>query len=248
MNNDATTTVEDRVNPGLRPSLPSGVGTKFYPDGSVRPFPGNTIICHVPAGAARNGLLDLHACLARLDLNGSISLLPISSLHMTVFEGVCDQVRKPNHWPDDLAIDAPLDVCNALFEKKLRHFDLDCEPPYHLRIEKLERLATGIGLRLLPNNDDENRRLRDLRNRLSTLLHLRHADHESYVFHISFAYIIRQLTPEQVKLIAGTVADWQMGQPILELGGPEFCKFENMFHFERQFELGGNGTEHDCAC
>lgn len=233
---------EDRDNPGLRPSPQSGVGTKFYPDGRVRPFPGNTIICHIPDGRSRNDLLQLHTSLAGLGLGSSIALLPPSSLHMTVFEGVCDQVRGSGYWPSDLAEGATLDVCDALFEHRLRAFALDCVPPYRMRVERLESLAAGISLRLQPIDEFEDRRLRELRDRLSALLQLRHPDHERYVFHVSFAYIIRPLTPEQIDMVSGVVSAWQADPRLLELGAPEFCKFESMFHFERQFDLGaGSG-------
>ncbi|WP_245313504.1 DUF1868 domain-containing protein [Rhizobium sp. R635] len=38
-----------RVQPsaGAHPAYPTGVHTKFNLDGSVRAFPGNTIICHL---------------------------------------------------------------------------------------------------------------------------------------------------------------------------------------------------------
>ena len=238
MSNDNKMTTEDRETPGLRPPLPGGVGSKFYPDGRVRPFPGNTIICHVPEGRARDGLLDLHARLSGLGLGPSVSMLPTASLHMTLFEGVCDQIREPGRWPDDLAADAPLGLCDAHFEQKLRQFDLACDPPYLLRYDGLERLRTGLVLQLLPIDVDEDRRLRDLRDRLSALLRLRPANHAPYRFHVSFAYIIRELSQEQSQRILQTVADWKAHQPLLELGAPEFCTFADMFHFDRQFYLG----------
>lgn len=246
MTNDSAST-EDRDIPGLRPTMPIGVGTKFYADGRVRPFPGNTIICHIPEGPSRDGLLRLHAQLSALELGSSISMLPTSSLHMTVFEGVCDQIRRPGHWPGDLAADAPLDVCDALFEQKLRTFDIAMPPPFRLRIDKLERLVAGIGLRLTPDGAGEEQRLRNLRDRLSELLRLRHADHETYVFHVSFAYLMRELKPQEADAVSTLVAEWQVDQPTIELDAPEFCRFESMFHFERQFFLGDHPGRSDAS-
>ncbi|TEA18068.1 hypothetical protein C8034_v011367 [Colletotrichum sidae] len=58
-----------------------------------------------------------------------------ASFHMTVFEGVCDQVRQPGYWPSDLASNAPLETCNTHFEKTLSSFKLtpDETPPYKRR-------------------------------------------------------------------------------------------------------------------
>ncbi len=229
---------EDRDIPGLR-TLPPGVGTKFHADGSVRHFPGNTTICHIPQGPLFDGLLDLRAKLAGLDFASSFTLLPASSWHMTVFEGVCDQARTHGHWPTDLGFDVSLDVCHALFEQRLQAFPLlESEPPYRLRISKMEPMTVGFGLSLEPIDEAQNRRLRSLRDRLSDLLGLRHANHDSYVFHIGLAYFVRYITPEQASLVTDMVMAWAADQPLVELGAPEFCHFENMFHFERQFYLG----------
>ncbi|KAJ2897746.1 hypothetical protein MKZ38_004422 [Zalerion maritima] len=115
-------------SPSLSPlPYPPGVGPpgkgKFSPSGSVQSFPGNTIICHLPPPSEsrwHSRLLKLNARLsAFLEPDASLeesasnfddpkspqqqaplyALLPPSSYHITLFEGVCTHVSNPAYWP-----------------------------------------------------------------------------------------------------------------------------------------------------
>ncbi|RUM07810.1 DUF1868 domain-containing protein [Rhizobium chutanense] len=229
---------ERQPSAGAHPEFPTGVHTKFNVDGSVRAFPGNTIICHLaPTSRLYASLLRLYGVLERSDLCKLYSLLPPSSWHMTVFEGVCDQVRRPGFWPADLGLDAPLAECDALFAEKLSAFDLGSAPSYRLRIAGWQPLVNGIALRLAPESGEEAC-LRRVRDRLSDLLQLRHPGHEDYVFHISIAYLIRHPDEEQRAALSALLFELLSGLPDeFELGAPEFCRFADMFAFQRQFFL-----------
>ena len=48
------------------------------------------------------------------------TLLPPSSWHMTVFDGVCDGNRNGERWPGDLDREAPLLEINQTFEARLK--------------------------------------------------------------------------------------------------------------------------------
>lgn len=230
---------ERRPSADAQPAFPTGVHTKFNVDGSVRAFPGNTIICHLPPSSGLYAcLLNLYAQLLRSDLSELYSLLPPSSWHMTVFEGVCDQVRRPRFWPGDLDLDAPLAECDARFAGKLSSFDLSGDPPYHLRIAGWQPLVNGIALKLAPATTAEEIRLRSLRDRLSHLLQIRHPGHEDYVFHVSIAYLIRYPDDVQQTALSAMLFELLSGLPAeFELGAPEFCRFDDMFAFHRQFFL-----------
>lgn len=218
---------------------PTGVGAKFFVDGRVRRFPGNTIICHLSADSPLyQGLKSVYAALETGPLADKYTLLPQPSWHMTVFEGVCDEVRLPGYWPGDLALDAPLEDCNRLFAEKLQSFDLPALPPFKLEIAGLRPLYNGIGLHLEPAGAAENRRLRDLRDQLSELLQLRQATHATYVFHLSLGYLLRHLTDdERAQLQDGLMQGLKQLPRQIELGAPEFCLFDDMFAFHRQFYL-----------
>ncbi|KAJ7920806.1 RNA ligase/cyclic nucleotide phosphodiesterase [Mycena leptocephala] len=233
--------------PALGPKYPVGVPSKFDPDGNVQTFPGNTIICHLSSSSQPelyNSLLALYDKLKSSHLSHLYTLLPPSSWHMTVFEGVCDQVRHPSLWPDDLSTDALLEDCTSLWEKKLSSFDLQCDPPYHLSPTGFYPPYAIIGLRLQPYTGEEDARLRDLRDRLSTLLHIRPNNHRNYSFHLSVGYMLRFLTNEQEKELTRLLMDHFEGMPKqLELGPPEFCTFEEMSAFKRLFYLKNQQSE-----
>lgn len=157
---------------------------------------------------------------------------------MTVFEGVCDQVRKPDFWPTDLPDDAPLAECNDHFARKLSAFRTQTPSPFRLNVSGYTPRINGIGLHLEPENDAENRRLRDLRDRLAHLLQIRHPDHEAYGFHLSIAYFIRfPSADERDELDRLLFTHLQDLPKTFELGSPEFCYFDDMFEFRRQFFL-----------
>lgn len=228
-----------RPAPSSRPQYPNGVPYKFNPEGAVQPFPGNTIVSHLSLDSPLYAsMLVLHGKLRVSHLSHLYALLPPPSWHMTVFEGVCDKVREPGHWPADLAIDAPLADCNALFARKLELFDLQCAPPYSMAVAGWSPLKVGIGVDVEPRTREENARLRGLRDRLADELQIRHKGHENYGLHLSVAYLLRHLTDGQRKELQALLDEHFEQMPReFELGAPEFCKFDDMFEFKRVFYL-----------
>lgn len=215
------------------------IGQKFEPNGRVMYFPGNTIICPLPPESALyHTLLAVYNELADKDFAPLYTLLPPASWHMTMFEGVCDQVRKPGFWPEDMSLDAPLASCNALFKQKLACFDLGIEPPFYMAIEGWETLKDGISVRIVPASAAEESRLRQLRDRLSKLLGICHPIHDAYVFHVSVAYLLRHLNQQESRDIWAFLQKYRSELPdVFELGAPEFCLFDDMFAFYRQLFL-----------
>jgi hypothetical protein len=205
----------------------------------VRPFPGNTIICHLPADSEfRASLETLYDALAQSEFAIFLALLPPASWHMTIFEGVCDQVREPGLWPLDLPLDATLAECNNLFDRKLVHFDLDCELPLRVRLSGIRPLRNGIALRLVPAQAAIETELRGLRDRLSRLLNIRHPHHETYEFHLSIAYAHRFLSATQQEELMRLIENvLPFANAEIILGAPEFCVFNDMFAFNRRFYL-----------
>lgn len=171
------------------------VGAKFNADGSVRTFPGNTII----------SLLDpmtevfARSRHAQESLNGiaiarCLTLLPDVSLHMTAIEGVCDQVRRPELWTSRLPLDAPLEAVDDLFEHEWKDI-----PPLG-RVEMTFshlRIGGGVGIGLVPTGEDDNQRIRAWRDLVGQRLGLHFPNHGTYEFHISLAYGVFVPTQEE---------------------------------------------------
>lgn len=224
-----------------RPTYPVGVPSKFSPDGDVQHFPGNTVLARLnPSSELYASMLKLSARLSESHLSSLLAILPPSSWHMTVFEGVCDQVRKPGFWPSDISIAEPLEGCTQHLTEKLAKFGLRCKPPYRFTIVGFNSPETGgISVHLEPHGADEEARLRGLRDRLSNTLQIRHPQHDSYQFHIGLAYLLRHLTEQQKTELTEMLMDHFRGMPQeVELGGPEFCTFENMCKFDQHLWLG----------
>ncbi|KAK7021228.1 RNA ligase/cyclic nucleotide phosphodiesterase, partial [Favolaschia claudopus] len=218
-----------------------GVPNKFDPDGNVQRYSGNTFICPLSPSSVPELHSSLIALYKKLKLNPLChlyALLPPSSWHMTVFEGVCE-IHQPGRWPEDLPDDASLPECTALYEKKLSTFDVECDPPYRLSVKGIDLLKSGIELRLEPYTLAEDGRIRDPRDRISTLLHIRKADHDTYGFHlmISVAYMLRFPTKEQRRELSQVLEDHFRDLPKqFELGPIEFCVFEDMYAFKLHLE------------
>jgi hypothetical protein len=228
----------------LPPVIPADVGPdkKFAADGKVQRYPGNTVLCHVPKQSEAFAELG-RACEALRAEAGvqNLSWLPPDSYHMTVFDGATDAYRRPGDWPQMLPLDAGMDACNRYLAKRLRKFDLGFDPPIRMVVDEREFPGGYTLIPLRPIDARENRRLRDLRDRISAVTGVRHSNHDSYRFHISFAYYVRQFTPDEEAnyqlALARTVQRLRKALPVIELAAPEYCLFEDMFAFRTQFLL-----------
>ncbi|KAK7048177.1 DUF1868-domain-containing protein [Favolaschia claudopus] len=221
---------------------PSGIPHKFDSQGNIQPFRGNTIIAFLyrfSQARFHQQLVDLYVKLDASHMNNYLYvLLPPSTWHVTFFEGVYDKIREPGRWPDDLSIDATMQECNSLYTNKLSSFDLQTDPPYHFTFTNFATLnRSGISLHLEPSAED-NVKLRSLRDRLSTLLHIRAKDHDKYEFHLTLAYMLRYLTAEQQQELENLLASSLQAIPKeLKLHAPEFCTFEDITTFRQVLHL-----------
>lgn len=157
---------------------------------------------------------------------------------MTVFEGALDKPRKAAYWPADLDLNALIADCTALLEKKLESFDLQYETLFRLSVTGFKPLVSSIGVYIEPRTTEENMAIRHLRDRLADVTKMRQKGHEKYRFHLGVAYLLRHLSDEQDKELTEFLMRHFKDMPKeLELGLPEFCRFEDMFAFERLLYL-----------
>jgi hypothetical protein len=238
-----------RQSDSTRCTLPSqttpvdiGPGRKFAADGKVQHYPGNTVLCHIPRSTVVFDELSNAYAALRADFGtGHFTWLPPSSYHMTVFDGVTDAFRRPGDWPQMLSLDAPMTVCNRYVGERLRKLDVGLKLPLRMVIDDPDPVGISGAIPLLPIDSVENRRLRDLRDRISSAVGIRHGDHDIYRFHTSFAYYVRELpsdTQEKYRrAFTATVRQLRKALSVIELGAPEFCVFEDMSAFRKEFEL-----------
>jgi hypothetical protein len=231
-----------------RPLYPIGVPTKFSPEGLVQRYPGNTTLCHVPWDSPLlPSLRAIHAALSsHPSLSKPIHLLPPASWHMTTLDGVREQECEPGMWPVGKE-KQPLAECTAEFANRLRQLGLELgkeglAPPYRMRVRSFDDCVVGVGLEIEGATVEEERRMRRLRDRLADTLGFRAPNHETYKFHISVAYLMRHIEGDERQELNKVLAQLLPGtQREFELGAVEFCTFENMYDYPRQFYLGDRG-------
>ena len=221
----------------------SEVGRKFYADGRVHPFRGNTVICHLDQQGPNSGffdaLLDIYRQLPILRFSPKITALPPSSYHMTIFGGANDPDRKPGLWPASIPLDTPIEECTKILGNRISNAKLDNFAPIRMRVDVSEpaESETPFTIRLIPFDDAENQRLRALRNTLSGILEIRSPNHDAYRFHITLGYLIRMLDASELQEFRAAFkahhVEVAKNCPVIEFGQPEFCSLEDMFHFKQ---------------
>lgn len=212
---------------------------KFYPDGRRQPFAGNTVICHLPQQShTRDAITALGDALRTSSFVQKLGMLPSESYHMTVFPGANDQGRTFENWPSDIPHDAPIAECNRIIGERMKSFHTECQLPLRVSVNLEHTLGYGRActLRLSPANEMENKKLRTLRDQLSETYKFRLKDHATYAFHMTLAYQVAPFTQEEQRqyqaLLEHHIPAIIATAPVLELGVPEFCTFEDMFRFE----------------
>lgn len=225
--------------------VPKNVGRKFSADGQALPFAGNTIISHLPHDSAvLHQANALAGDLRRLAFHKKMAVLPADSYHVTIFGGANDQGRRLGvTWPSDIAVNIPIAECNRLLSERLRNFRLECSIPFRFRIDQqaTSDSTDPCTIRIAPLNDGEAQKLRQLRERLSDVFKFRAADHDTYRYHITLAYLTQSLTGEEQTAYQASVRNWTKSihtdSEVVELNAPEFCTFKDMLRFDIEYRL-----------
>ena len=209
------------------------VGKKFNEDGSAKRFPGNTIICHIPNQSPQfDFLMKIRGELMRQSWIKKYSLLPPSSFHMTVIEGICDSVRKPSHWPTKLALDASLKEADEFF---IQQFNEIIPPQSFQTTGTYLFIGNTIGMRIVPVSVEMKDLMRKYRDHVAEKLGLWFPGHDFYQFHVSFAYLIERLSFKEriqtLRFMKRIRKEIKSNFGILTLNTPELTFFENMTNF-----------------
>ena len=210
---------------------PDSIGQKFTPDGSVLPFSGNTFLCHVdPTSAAHRALCAAQDKLRAGSPAGAFTYLPPASLHMTVFEGVCDAYRSSPDWVKDLPLTLPVAEVTSQFSGRIKDVTL----PDHFSITPVEMFC-GLGLNVAGASVTDAAALQTSRNALRQATGIHRADFGAYQFHITLAYLLRWLSPPEAEAMvarSNQVLDMlQHDAGAISLGPVEFCQFNDMHAF-----------------
>lgn len=219
---------------------------KFDAHGNVLRFPGNTLICHVPLFTPLSDALTAVRDQIRTGpYADALAMLPPESYHMTVFEGANDLARTRERWPAALPLNATLAECTRHMADKLWAFDLGFDLPLRMKLAEPDQQRMIGAMRLEPADVEEAHKLRNLRDRLAEHLGMRTPWHDSYDFHITHSYLIKQMSLDAVRQALAFHSRLYTEQVsrvgVITLGAPEFCTFIDMQAFDNQFLLRRQG-------
>lgn len=215
------------LNPGPIPHH----GIRYDTTGRFLTERGNTVVCHLVEGSeSAAAILEARTRYTSMPGADKLAFTAPSSLHMTLFQGIIETRRALPYWPGDVPVETPVDDMTGIFMDRLAHFRSG--QAFSVEVKH----ATPLGLVVDGVTDGDRAALKDWRDRLADLLGYRHPDHETYAFHITFAYMIERFEDETlsawIPFLEEVAADIRRRAPVIELRAPAFCAFDDMNHFE----------------
>jgi hypothetical protein len=210
---------------------PEHLGTRYDNSRRFMPEPGNTVVCHVvPGSATEAALFAARARYLAMEDADRLIFTPVSSLHMTLFQGIIEYRRDPVYWPAGVPLDTGIDEMTAIMGERLAGF----VPGPAFKVSVLCARPTGL---VVAGATEADRRAMDIwRDGLAEVFGYRHPDHEDYVFHVTFAYLLDWLADDRLPawqaMLDEVAADLRARVLVLDLRPPAFCVFADMNHFE----------------
>ncbi|ANB14281.1 hypothetical protein AWJ20_5246 [Sugiyamaella lignohabitans] len=221
---------------------------KFYDDGRVKEFKGNTFVCHLPQQGDKsepfNVILDAYRVSRSFSFGNKITMLPPSCYHMTIFHGANNIDRRPGIWPAGISTDVTIEECHNLLSKRLKETNLSIDLPIRMKVDLESKKFThkdAWKLKLIPVDEAEKSKVQNLRDRLSDCLGTKGLDHDSFEFHVTLGYINIPLSDEENNEFYEVSEKLHQHVasrcPVIEFDAPEFCIFEDMFAMRRRLYL-----------
>jgi hypothetical protein len=218
---------------GSNPTPPVHLGRRYDSAGNFLIEPGNTVVCHLASGSASEAaVIEVRERMRAMPDADRLAFTPISSLHMTLFQGIIEYRRRLPYWPEDVPLDTSIDDMTQLYLERLK----SVEDHGAFKVRVVDIVPTG--LTVAGASDEDERVMRAWRDALSVPFGYQHPDHDSYAFHITFAYQIRRLDDERASQWHDCLSLLTRQAPMIELRPPAFCRFKDMKHFEELLVLG----------
>ncbi len=209
-----------------------GAENKFDHKGNPLLFSGCTIICKIPLNTdLSNKIISIQKKIENFNPKKTYFYLPPSSFHMTLFDCCNFNTKNTNYWP--LGIDSDMDYKDIAMElnKRIHNYIF----PEKLNL-KLKMFFGGYSIILEPFSERDEKILRNCRDELSNLLKIKFENHQRYTFHITLAYILRQLDHTEIKnsieFNKQLSSDFNKKFPKITFTEPEMCTFKDMLEFK----------------
>jgi len=209
-----------------------GGENKFDDKGNPLPYPGCTIICNIPLNThLSDQIISFQKNIEKFNPKKTYFYLPSSSFHMTLFDCCNLNTKNTKYWPTD--IDPDMDYKDIAIElnRRIQNYIF----PEELNL-KLKMFFGGYSIVLEPFSEKDEKILRNCRDELSSLLKIKFENHQRYTFHITLAYILRELNKNEIKSLIEfnkkLSFDFSKKFPKIILTKPEMCTFEDMLEFK----------------
>jgi hypothetical protein len=227
-----------RYAAGSNSDMSRHLGTRYTAEGAFLPEPGNTVVCHlVDSSASQRAVVEVRERMLSMPDSDKLTFTPVSSLHMTLFQGIIEYRRALPYWPADVPLATSIDEMTRLYLDRLRQF----ERLGSFQIKVID--VTPVGLTVSGATSEDEAVIKKWRDALAVPFGYRHPDHDAYVFHVTFAYPIDWLDDDRLpawqKLLDECLLYLERTAPIIEIYPPAFCSFKDMNHFEELLVLGG---------
>ncbi len=221
---------------------PDAVETKFHRDGAVRRFPGVSIVAELRPDVPQHALLlEVQERARGASFGPKMSVLPPASFHMTVFDLLCAEVRRPENWSSELPLNAPLDEIDRWTKTRVDAVG-DWPGPSRMGFAEIGPLGVSLHVILDPADEVVVSTLAGFREAVSLATAIRHPNHDSYRFHISLAYRIAAFDErETADFEAFRAANSRLlarSFGTLTLPQPELTYFDDMFSFPTERGVG----------
>ena len=209
-----------------------GAENKFDHKGNVLPFPGCTIISNIPLNTdLSDQIISLQKKIKNFNPEKTYFYLPPSSFHMTLFDCCNFNTKNTNYWPSDIDPDMGYKDIAIELNKRIQNYIFPEE--FNL---KIKMFFGGYSIILEPYSEKDEKILRNCRDELSSLLKIKFENHQRYTFHITLAYILRELNKIEIKNLIEfnkqLALDFSKKFPKITFTKPEMCTFEDMLEFK----------------
>ena len=209
-----------------------GAENKFDDRGNPLPFPGCTIICNIPLNTnLSDQIISFQKNIENFNPKKTYFYLPPSSFHMTLFDCCNFNTKDTNYWPSD--IDPDMDYKDIAVELNRRIQNYIFPKEFNL---KLKMFFGGYSIILEPYSEKDEKILRNCRDELSSLLKIKFENHQRYNFHITLAYILRELNQIEINNLIEfnkkLSLDFRKKISKITFTKPQMCTFKDMLEFK----------------
>ena len=165
----------------------STIGQKFYEDGKVRQFKGNTVVADVlPGSQAFDTMCRLRQMVIDAGLDSHLILMPEDSYHITYISGLNDQQRIDGYWPESFSREATMEEADDYVTDAIATVGIP--GPARMQFDSVGWGAGCCIIRLKPADEAQSKILYDFRERAAEAMGVRRPNHENYRFHITLGY------------------------------------------------------------